>query len=123
MTTLVSRKYYTLGAPPPVADIDVGLETVIATMQIEALGNLLETGDTFQAGPAKLQGHFFKQGKYFEFQFSPRRSLFQASGLAVNAGIKTKEGLQDDWGDEIWPDVTWIDYTYVVGDFYHRIVP
>lgn len=123
MPTLVSRKYFTLAAPPPVADVDVGLETVAATMQIEAIGSLLETGLMIQAGPVKLQGHYFKQGKYFEFVFAPKRSTFQANSFGVPAGVKTREGLRDDWGDEIWPDVTWIEYTYLVGDFYHRIVP
>jgi len=57
------------------------------------------------------------------FNFGSIVTLQHNGNTIWHAGIKTKEGLQDDWGDEIWPDVTWIDYTYVVGDFYHRIVP
>ena len=123
MTTLVTRKYFTLGAPPAVLDVDVGLGILTVTMQIDSIGNMLETGGMFQAGPVKLSGHYFKQGKYFELPFIPMRGTFQANGSDMPAGVKTREGLREDWGDEIWPDVTWIEYTYLIGDFYHRIVP
>lgn len=123
MPTLVSRKYFTLGAPPAVVDVDYGMTDVVMTWNIEEIGMRLTTGLVINTGPTRLTGQYFKQGKYFVVTQTIRPSVFQQIGAMTPAGIRAREGTTEVWADELWPDVTWLEFISLVGDFYHQIIP